>query len=79
MNLDQAIAELPPESLIRVGVSLRKNWHKVDFAIRAEMFQGQKRKTIDRMLHWPAGTTAQTYNGPQKRESAITHKGENHE
>jgi len=79
MNLDQAITELPPESLIRVGVSLRRNWHKVDFAIRAEMFQGQKRKTIDRMLHLPAGTTAQTYNGPQKRESAITHKGENHE
>lgn len=61
MNLDQAIAELPPESLIRVGVSLRRNWPKVDFAIRAELFQEQKRKDVDRMLHWPAGTTAQAF------------------
>lgn len=61
MNPYQAIAELPPESLIRVGFSLAKNWQKVDFAIRAELFQEQKRKDVDQMLHWPSGTTAQTF------------------
>ena len=42
------------DSPYRVGLSLRENWHKVDFVIRAEMFQGQKRRDVDRLLHWPA-------------------------